>query len=205
MSDVAARLGFKRGTGTPKKPKFEFQAALDQATESELAERRHLMKTVAARVYNQMGLSVRSHEIARAALLWFNQFKDTLPPDGDERAIADRLAARLGDIVEEFYRIRGEKVGLADELEKALTSTKRDIRLAAAKRGADAESVQRRKGPNSLLPDEANPEMAAPSIPVNPELVLQGIEREIKAAETAKKATKHPKKKAVRDEEKETL
>src|SRR5277367_4908256 len=147
MKSVAARLGFKRNLGKPKKPTFEFQEALKTGSNMELAHQSHLMKNAAARVYNQMGMSVKTHESARAALIWLNQFRETLQ-EGEERDIADRLAIRMGDIVEEFLHIRKEKVALADELEHALTDTKRSNRLTRLKKAADAETAQRQKGQN---------------------------------------------------------
>lgn len=202
MKNVAARLGFKRG-GKVARPKFEFQEK--KSGESTL-ERRHVMKTVATRVYNQMGWSIRAHEAARASLLALNQLRETIPDhEEDERDITTRLATRLGDLVEEFLRIRADKIALADELESALTSTKRDMRLDAAKKMADEEKQQREKGEVSFWPEEDHPETAMPSVPVDPELILQNAEKEIKAAEKAKKTAKSSKKKAVKeDEEKET-
>lgn len=205
MKDVAARLGFKRTLGKPKKPTFEFQQALKTASSAELNQRRQLMKTVASRVYNQMGFSVRTHEMARATLLWFNQYRETLPAEGEEREIADRLATRMGDILEEFFRLRKEKVALADELETALTQTKRDNVLARAKKMAETEADKNRKGVESLMPEEDHPETAAPSIAIDPELILEHAKSEIMSAEKAKKILKNPRKKAVkRDEENET-
>lgn len=201
--DVALRLGFKRG-GKPAKPKFEFQEALKTANGVELRQRRGLMKTVAARVYNQMGLSIRTHEVSRAALLYFNQFRETLVNE-DEREIADRLATRLGDLVEEFFRIRTEKIELAQEMELALTASKRDLRLAAAKKMADEESAQRQKGPESFWPEEDHPETAKPEVALDPALVLRQAKDEILAKEKAVKASKKTKNKEVSDDsEKET-
>jgi len=205
FKNVAARLGFKKIIGKPKKPTFEFQEVLRDASDSELARRRHLMKTAASRVYNQMGMSVRMHESARAALIWLNQFRETLPEEGDERDIADRLAIRAGDLVEELLQIRRDKVALADELETALTRTKRDHRLARAKKMADEETAARQKGEDTFWPEEDHPDTAEPGIPVDPALILQHAQAEIKTAEKAKKAAKHPRKKEVKsDEENET-
>jgi hypothetical protein len=203
MKDAAARLGFKRG-GKPAKPKFEFQEILKKGATDEEMRRRGLMKAASTRVYNQMGLSIRSHEVARAALLWFNQFRETVV-DENERAIGDRLAIRLGDVVEEFFRIRTDKIALADELEHALTSTKQDMRLEKLKKAADEETAQRKKGDNSLLPEESQPGISEPSVPVDPDLILRSVVDEIKLAESAKRATKKTKKKAIADDdEKET-
>jgi len=201
MKNVAARLGFKRVIGKPKKPTFEFQEAMKTGSDSELLHRRQLMKNVASRVYNQMAFSVRSHENARAALVWFNQLRDTITEEGDEKDIANRLVIRMGDLVEEFLRIRKDKVALAEELENALTKTKRDHRLLRAKKMAEEETAQRKKGLDSFWPEEDHPETAEPAIPVDPDLILQHAQAEIKTAETAKKAAKHPRKKAVKDEE----
>lgn len=201
MKDVAARLGFKRTLGKPKKPTFEFQEALKTASTAELAQRRQLMKNVAARVYNQMGFSVRTHEMGRATLLWFNQYRETLPVAGDERDIADRLATRMGDILEEFLRIRKEKVSLADELETALTQTKRDHVLARAKKMAETEADKNRKGVESLMPEEDHPETTAPGIIIDPELILEHAKSEILSAEKEKKILKNPRKKAVKSDE----
>jgi hypothetical protein len=213
MRDVAARLGFKKVIGKAKKPQFSFQETLKEATEAELLERRHLMKTVATRVYNQMGMSTRVYELSRNTMLWFNQFRESLVDD-EERAITDRLAIRLGDLVEEFRRIYDEKIKLADDLEHALTSTKRNLLLGALKKAAEDEMAKnktedteeaRKKGVESLWPEEDHPETAAPVVPVDPALILQSAENEIKVAEKAKKVLKRSRKKAVKDEgEKET-
>jgi hypothetical protein len=197
--NVVAKLGFKKVIGKPKKPTFEFQEALKTGTQVELAQRRTLMNNAASRVYNQMGTATRTHETARQALLWFNQYRETIT-DEEERAIADRLAVRQGDLVEEFLRIRRDKVALADELETALTKTKRDLRLARAKKLADAETAKRKKGLDSFWPEEDHPETAEPAIPVDPELILQHAQAEIKSAEKVKSAAKHPRKKAVKVE-----
>jgi len=194
MKDVAARLGFKHIGKVA--PKFEFQDKTKTASD---LERRALMSRVATRVYNQMGWSLRAHEAGRQTLLAFNQYRETIPDhEEDERAIATRISTRLGDLVEEFRRIRGEKIALADELETALSGTKRDMVLAHLKKGADAETQQRQKE-DSFWPEEDHPETAMPSIPVDPDLILQNVKKEILSAETVKKAAKNPKKKAVQD------
>lgn len=198
---IAARLGFKRG-GIVAQPKFEFQTKLKKADAPELMKRRNQMKIASTRVYNQMGWSNRTYETARQAMLSFNQFRETIPDTSmEERDIANRLAIRLGDLVEEFRQIRTDKIALAEELEHALTVTKRDTRLATAKKLADAEAVQRKRGVNSLMPDEANPELAVPSIALDPELILKNAEQEIKLAEQAKHPKKVKGKKTTEEEE----
>jgi hypothetical protein len=203
LSQVANRLGFKRNQKIGK-PKFEFQETLKQATVAEVAEQHGLMKTVADRVYNQMGLSVRMHEAARSTLLWLNQFREFLN-DEDEQAIVGRLTVRLGDLVEEFFRIRTEKIELARELEEALTATKRNTRLAVARKKAQEETALREKGVNSLLPEEDHPSTSKPEVALDPKLVLKQITDEILGSEAAKKAVKKAKKKVVEPDEDETL
>lgn len=194
MESVSARLGFKRGTGAAK-AQFEFQDPIAK-TKTPL-ERRALMKNVAARVYSQMGWSNRSFEVARAAMLSFNQYRETISPHADdERQIADRLATRLADIVEEFLRIRTEKVKNAADLERALSTTKRDERIRVAKKAAEDESARRRKGVDSLMPEEAEPEVADPEIALDPDMLIKLASMEIAGAES-KKRTKKPKNQEV--------
>jgi hypothetical protein len=197
LTNVVRRLGFKQG-GKKSSPKFEFQEVKENATPADLLHRPNLMQKVAARVYSQMGLSIQTHETARAALIWFNQFMETLI-NQEEREIANRLATRMGDLVEEFRRIRIDKITLTEDLELALTSAKRDTHLARMKKAAEEESTKRKKGINSLMPEEPTPETADPLIAIDPALLIKNAETEIRAAEQAKSAKK-PKNKEATEE-----
>lgn len=199
FTDVAARLGFKRRQSKPEYD-FDFQEPLPNGKAATLMQRRAMMSRTAATVYNQMGLAVRSHEVSRSALLWLNQLTESLSSD-EERRVSDRLARRLGDIVEELYHIRRDKIERADKLENALTATKRKMRTAKVKQAvleSNVEGMERPERSNSYWPEEDHPETAKPSIALDPELVLQQkVQEEIKGKEKKAKSSKKSKNKAV--------
>lgn len=203
FSNVAARMGFKRG-GEPGKPQFDFQAPIHDAKEPDRV-RELLMKRTASQVYNQMGLSVKAHEVSRAALIWLNQLKETM--SGDEQEVATRLARRLGDLVEELYHVREDKIQTAKDLEIALTAEKQKMRNAKKKKAVlqnpdEVQGMARPERANTYWPEEDHPEQIVPSIALDPAQVLQGVADEIKAKE---KTSKKAKNKAVKsNEENET-
>jgi len=197
--------GFKPGIKTGKTPTFEFQTPA--SNEIEVLRKRQLMKHASQRVYSQMAVSIKAHETGRAALLYLNQLLETARHP-DERAIGERIAKKLGEVVEELRFIRQDKIEQAREMEVALEAARRDNRTTLGKAATAQDKADlaggRWKKPNQSMEDPAHPETTAPSIAIDPKLILQNAESEIKKKEADLNVAKKAQNKEVTPEEEDS-
>jgi hypothetical protein len=197
--------GFKPGVKGTKTPSFEFQTPTNN--EKDVLRKRQLMKHASQRVYAQMAVAVKAHETGRATLLYLNQLLETVRHP-DERAIQERIAKKLSDVVEELLFIRQDKIEQAREMEVELERARRDNRTTLGKAAKTQESNDLaggrwKEGDTSYMDDPAHPDTAAPEIAIDPKLLIHNAEKEIAGKEAALKAAKKAQKKEVTEEEEE--
>lgn len=208
--------GFKSGVKSANARSFGFEAHPTN-TSIEIIRKRAVMKHAAQQVYNQLGWSVRAHDLSRGALQYLNALVEVASSE-DERNLLFRISTKLGAVAEDIRALRVEKIEQARDMEEALEKARRSNRkaeeaiLASKRKKAKAldeelleetEAEVRPKGKRSLTPEEDHPDTARPSVALDPKLVLQAAENEILLKEKAKTTSKDAKNKGVKSEQDE--
>jgi hypothetical protein len=102
--------------------------------ETEIIRKRSLMRLDSRKIYNQMGLSVRAHESAKAALLWVGKLWGFLEVE-EQQVLASTLEG-LKEAYGMLSIVRKSKIGQTVKMEKAMEKAYKQAREARAQASA---------------------------------------------------------------------
>ncbi len=191
---------FQKSTDELKGKKFKtFSDALpnqfrhweirDSDSETEIIQKRSLMRLDSRRIYNQMGLSVRAQESSKAALVWLVKMWEFL--ETEEQAALEPTLRSLKLAFESLSVVRQAKIAQATKMEKAMEKAHQQARKARIK-AAERASKDASKMPP---PDSDSEGLGLMPVALDPtELLLQATESLLKR-EKEKDATKDKKRK----------
>lgn len=130
-------------------PQFAGWQIGESDEETEIYNKRSLMRLDSRKIYNQMGLSTRAHDSAKAALLWVSKLWEHLEPE-EQQELAPTLE-RLKDVFAMLNLVRRSKIGQAVKMEKAMEQAYQQARIARSK--AAAKLAKAREKDASKLPE----------------------------------------------------
>lgn len=130
--------------------KYSLWQITDEDNETEIIQKRSLMRLDSRKVYNQMGLSLRAHEAQKACLLWLSRLWELLSEE-EKSALTpalEHLKRGYADLKLVAQSKVNEAAKMEIEMDKAHKSARRArLRLMdAEKRKKEAATVQIRPG-----------------------------------------------------------
>jgi hypothetical protein len=168
-------------------PQFAEWAIKDSDDETEIYRKRSLMRLDSKRIYDAMGLSVRTHMAQKAALLWFSKMWEFL--DKEEQAALEPAMRSLKAAFSALSVVRNSKVAQATKMEIAMEGAYRQARKA---RIATAE--KQRKEASKFPPPESDSEgLGLVPVGIESELLEQAKEKLLKLDEEKSKSRHHRK------------
>lgn len=143
--------------------------------DTEIIRKRSLMKLEARKIYNTMGLAMRTHDAQKAALLWIARLVEILP-DEEKKALAptiERLKIGFGEI----KRMAAAKATDAAQMESALEKAHISARRARLKqmdtaRKTAAYEQAKLADKVEIIPGEVTEGMSVPDLAtIDPKLL----------------------------------
>lgn len=142
-------------------------------SDTEIVQKRSLMRLEARKIYNTMGLAMRTHDAQKAALLWIARLVEILP-DEEKKALAptiERLKAGFGEI----KRMASAKAADAAQMEQALEKAHISARRARLKQMDTARkkaAMEKEADKVEILPGETTEGMSVPDLAtIDPKLL----------------------------------
>jgi hypothetical protein len=156
-------------------PQFQpWQIDASSDSDDEIIRKRSLMRLDAHKQYNTLGLSLRAHEYAKGALLWFSRLWELL--SDDERK---NLVPTMDNLKKAFAGIREvsrAKVAETAQMEKALERAHNDSRRARLRIETEkAKQVAAKK----ILPQQDSEGLGVNPLEIDPKLLATLTKEEL--------------------------
>jgi hypothetical protein len=168
-------------------PQFSGWQVQSSDDESEIHRKRSLMRLDSQKIYNQMGLSVRAQESAKAALLWISKLWGFLEIE-EQQVLASTLEG-MKDAFGMLTLVRQAKIGQALRMEKAMEKAHQQARKARVEAASS-----RAKSASKFPPAESDSEgLGLMPLALDPQLLLEQAKERLLRLEKTKRKGKTPK------------
>jgi hypothetical protein len=179
-----------------RKLPFKLQVAIDtnKDGETEITNKRSLLRLNSTRVYNQMGCAARLHEYQRLACYWIDQLIRETPED--EQPVLLELDAQMKRALAALREIKQKKIDLAVEMEQIQEKAFRDSRTARmniAKRHRDLRRGVVAETPVPSQEEPKDPSGFHPAPVLDAAQLFEQVRQNINAKELIKKYEREPK------------
>lgn len=178
--------------------KFEpWMIDVDNDNDTEIIRKRSLMRLDSRKIYNAMGLAMRSHDSQKAALLWFERMWEFLEPE--ERTTLAPTVEILRKAYADLVKISQAKIAAAADMEKALEKAHK--RARAARLRIVAEEAKKQAAEKTIMPGQDTEGYGSPTLVALPPDVLLASAKEKLLTLDEEKASRKKVRPRVTDDE----
>jgi hypothetical protein len=155
-------------------PEYSAWEVREGDDEAEIYRKRSLMRLDSRKIYNQMGLSVRAQESAKATLLWLQRMWGFL--ENEEQHALGPTLQKLTEAFEFLTRVRQAKIVQATKMEKAMEKA-----YTLARKARMAADAKRRKEASKFpAPEQDSEGLGLPPMTIDRDLLEQAKEKLMK-------------------------